>query len=161
MEILEIIDILQEKVESSKNIPLINRALIDKEDLIASIEDIRLRLPDDLKQARWVKDERKRILADAQAEADSIVKQGEEKAAQLVNENAITKRAYEQANNIIASAQKSSRELRLGARQYIDKILADSESSLAKSQETIRAMRVEMRQDSGSNRGAIETKASE
>jgi len=161
MEILEIIDILQEKVESSKNIPLINRALIDKEDLIASIEDIRLRLPDDLKQARWVKDERKRILADAQADADSIVKQGEEKAAQLVNENAITKRAYEQANNIIASAQKSSRELRLGARQYIDKILADSESSLAKSQETIRAMRVEMRQDSGSNRGAIETKASE
>ncbi len=162
MEILEIIDILQEKVESSKNIPLINRALIDKEDLIAAIEDIRLRLPDDLKQARWVKDERKRILADAQAEADAIVKQGEEKAAQLVNENAITKRAYEQANNIMASAQKSSRELRMGARQYIDKILADSETTLTKSQETIRAMRVEMRQDAGSaNRGAIETKASE
>ncbi len=35
MEILEIIDILQEKVESAKNLPLVNRALIDKEDLIA------------------------------------------------------------------------------------------------------------------------------
>ncbi len=149
MEILEIIDILQEKVESSKNIPILNRALIDKEDLLAAIEDIRLRLPDDLQQARRVKDEKKRILAEAQNEADAIVKQGEEKAAQLVNENAITKRAYEQANNIIASAQKSSRELRLGARQYVDKILADSETTLAKSQETIRAMRVELRQDAG------------
>lgn len=162
MEILEIIDILQEKVESSKNIPILNRALIDKEDLLASIEDIRLRLPDDLKQARWVKDERKRILAEAQEEADSIVKQGEEKATQLVNEDAITKRAYEQANNIIASAQKNSRELRLGARQYIDKILADSETTLTKSQETIRSMRVELRQDPGAQQAkAIENKEAE
>jgi vacuolar-type H+-ATPase subunit H len=161
MEILEIIDILQEKVESSKNIPILNRAMIDKEDLLASIEDIRLRLPDDLKQARWVKDERKRILAEAQEEADALVKQGEEKAAQLVNENVITKRAYEQANNIIASAQKSSRELRLGARQYIDKILADSETTLTKSQETIRAMRVELRQDANAQQKTIENKEEE
>lgn len=157
MEILEILDVLEEKVESAKNIPIINRAIIDKEDLLASIEDIRLRLPDDLKQARWIKDDRKRILAEAQEEADAIVKQGEEKAAQLVNENAITKRAYEQANNIIASAQKNSRELRMGARQYIDKILADSEASLNKSQETIRGMRVELRQDAGSSAKAIES----
>lgn len=154
MEILEILDILEEKVESAKNIPIVNRAIIDKEDLLASIEDIRLRLPDDLKQARWIKDDRKRILAEAQEEADAIIKQGEDKAAQLVNENAITKRAYEQANNIIASAQKNSRELRMGARQYIDKILADSEASLNKSQETIRAMRVELRQDSGAPKAA-------
>ena len=79
MEILEILDILEEKVESARNIPIINRAIIDKEDLLASIEDIRLRLPDDLKQARWIKDDRKRILAEAQEEADNIIKQGEER----------------------------------------------------------------------------------
>ena len=157
MEILEILDVLEDKVENAKNIPIINRAVIDKEDLLASIEDIRLRLPDDLKQARWIKDDRKRILAEAKEEADSIIKQGEEKAAQLVDEHAITKRAYEQANSIIASAQKNSRELRLGARQYIDKILADSEASLSKSQDTIRAMRVELRQDNTAK--AVETTA--
>ncbi len=161
MEILEILDILEEKVESAKNIPIINRAIIDKEDLLASIEDIRLRLPDDLKQARWIKDDRKRILAEAQEEADNIVKQGEDKAAQLVNEHAITKRAYEQANNIIASAQKNSRELRMGARQYIDKILADSEATLNKSQETIRSMRIELRQDAGSSQKSIEQDTNE
>ena len=157
MEILEILDVLEDKVENAKNIPIINRAIIDKEDLLASIEDIRLRLPDDLKQARWIKDDRKRILAEAKEEADAIIKQGEEKAAQLVDEHAITKRAYEQANSIIASAQKNSRELRLGARQYIDKILADSEASLSKSQDTIRAMRVELRQDATAK--AVETTA--
>ncbi len=156
MEILEILDVLEDKVENAKNIPIINRAIIDKEDLLASIEDIRLRLPDDLKQARWIKDDRKRILAEAKEEADAIIKQGEEKAAQLVDEHAITKRAYEQANSIIASAQKNSRELRLGARQYIDKVLADSDAALAKSQDTIRAMRVELRQDAAK---AVETTA--
>ena len=157
MEILEILDVLEDKVESAKNIPIINRAIIDKEDLLATIEDMRLRLPEDLKQARWIKDDRKRILAEAKEEADSIIKQGEEKAAQLVDEHAITKRAYEQANSIIASAQKNSRELRLGARQYIDKILADSEAALSKSQDTIRAMRVELRQDNSAK--AVETTA--
>ncbi len=157
MEILEILDVLEDKVENAKNIPIINRAIIDKEDLLASIEDIRLRLPDDLKQARWIKDDRKRILAEAKEEADALIKQGEEKAAQLVDEHAITKRAYEQANSIIASAQKNSRELRLGARQYIDKVLADSDAALTKSQETIRAMRVELRQDTTK---AVETTAS-
>lgn len=161
MEILEILDVLEEKVESAKNIPIVNRAIIDKEDLLASIEDIRLRLPDDLKQARWIKEDRKRILAEAQEEADAIIKQGEDKAAQLVNENAITKRAYEQANNIIASAQKNSRELRMGARQYVDKILADSEAALSKSQETVRAMRVELRQDAGSSVKAAENNEEE
>ena len=156
MEILEILDVLEDKVENAKNIPIINRAVIDKEDLLATIEDMRLRLPEDLKQARWIKDDRKRILAEAKEEADSIIKQGEEKAAQLVDEHAITKRAYEQANSIIASAQKNSRELRLGARQYIDKVLADSDAALAKSQETIRAMRVELRQDAAK---AVETTA--
>ena len=161
MEILEILDVLEDKVESAKNIPIINRAIIDKEDLLATIEDMRLRLPEDLKQARWIKDDRKRILAEAQEEAASIIKQAEDQAAQLVEENVITKRAYEQANSIIASAQKNSRELRLGARQYIDKILADSESSLTKSQETIRAMRVELRQDAASSQKAIENSEQE
>ncbi|MGM9551484.1 MAG: ATPase [Clostridia bacterium] len=156
MELLEILDVLEDKVESAKNIPIVNRAIIDKEDLLATIEDMRLRLPEDLKQARWIKDDRKRILAEAQEEANAIIKQGEEQAAQLVEENVITKRAYEQANSIIASAQKNSRELRLGARQYIDKILADSEATLNKSQETIRAMRVELRQDPSSSK-AIES----
>lgn len=157
MEILEILDTLEEKVEGAKNIPIINRAIIDKEDLLASIEDIRLRLPDDLKQARYIKEERKKILAEAQEEAENIIKQGEDKAAQLVNENAITKRAYEQANNIIASAQKNSRDLRMGARQYIDKVLADSDAALSKSLETVRAKRVELRQDAGSSVKAVET----
>ena len=62
MEILKLIDLLEDKVEQSKTIPLLNRALIDREELLAAIEEIRLNIPEDMKQARLIKDERKRIL---------------------------------------------------------------------------------------------------
>ena len=113
MEILQIIDILEDKVEQSKTIPLLNRALIDRDDILASIEELRLHLPDDMKQARFIKDERKRILAEAQTEAEEIIKNATLKTEKMVEEHEITKKAYEQANQIIAAAQKNSRELRM------------------------------------------------
>lgn len=147
MEILQIIDILEDKIEQSKTIPLLNRALIDREDILANIEEIRINLPDDMKQARLIKDERKRIIAEAQAEADEIIKNAKIKTEEMVNEHEITKKAYEQANQIIAAAQKNSRELRMGARQYVDSLFADTDSKLTKAQSIIRKARADVRQE--------------
>ena len=104
MEILEIIDKLEEKIDKAMNIPFINRSLMDKEDLLADIEDIRLQLPEELKQARWMKEERKKIISEAQQEAEGIIKSAEEKTIQMVQEHEITKKAYERATNMIDSA---------------------------------------------------------
>ena len=125
MEILEVLDALEEKVEQAFNIPILNKSLIDKEVLLEEIEDIRLKLPEDLKQAKWVKEERKRIISEAQAEADGIIKAAEEKGKEMVNEHEITKKAYDQANEIISSAQKNARDMRVSAKQYADSLLED------------------------------------
>ena len=147
MEILQIIDILEDKVEQSKTILLLNRALIDREDILASIEELRLHLPDDMKQARFIKDERKRILAEAQAEAEEIIKNATLKTEKMVEEHEITKKAYEQANQIVSAAQKNSRELRMGARQYVDSLFADADAKLTKAQSIIRKARADVRQE--------------
>lgn len=149
MELLDYIDELDAKIERARNIFLINRALFDKEDLHESIAEIRLRLPEDLKHAKWVKDERKRILADAQQEAEAVIKSAEERTTQMVNEHEVTKKAYEQANEIIAAAQKNARELRLGAKQYVDSLFGDMDTRLGKAQEVIRQARSEIRGGSG------------
>ena len=44
MEILKMIDLLEDKVEQTKTIPLLNRALIDREDLLAAIEDLKVKV---------------------------------------------------------------------------------------------------------------------
>ena len=116
-----------------------------------------------MKQARLIKDERKRILAEAQAEADEIIKNAQLKTEKMVNEHEITKKAYEQANQIISAAQKNSRELRMGARQYVDSLFADTDAKLTKAQSIIRKARADVRQDASKavTTDAIAEKAAE
>ena len=63
----------------------------------------------------------------------------------MVNEHEITKKAYEQANEIIESAQKNAREIRLGARQYADNVLGSVEDKLSGHIAEIQAGRAELK----------------
>ncbi|MDP4134115.1 MAG: ATPase [Bacillota bacterium] len=141
MEILEIIDQLEEKIDKAMNIPIINRSLIDKEDLLADIEDIRLQLPEELKQARWLKEERKRIIAEAEQEAEGIIKSAEEKSIQLVNEHDISIKAFEHATEIIDSAKKNAQETRSQTVEYCDEILYKMQQKFEALVETLKESR--------------------
>ena len=88
------------------------------------------KFPEELKQAKWVKEERQRIINDAQKEAAAMIKSTEEKIAAMVNEHDITQQAYQKANQIVDSAQQNSREIRLGANQYADDVLRALEEEL-------------------------------
>ena len=123
MEILSVLETLEDVVEKSMNMPFTNKCVVDKEEILEIVKEIRLKLPDDIKQAKWVKEERQRILLEAQKEANNIVKDAENRISSLVDEHEITKKAYEQANEIITNAQKNAREIRLGTREYADSIL--------------------------------------
>lgn len=124
---MELIDQLEDVIEDASSVPLTQKCLIDKEEVFERIQEIRLQLPEDLKQAKWVKDERQRILTEAQKEADAVLKGADEKVAQMVNEHEITKRAQEQAEVIIANAQKNAKDIRLGTLEYCDGMLNDME----------------------------------
>lgn len=145
MEILAILETLEDVIEKSVNVPVLGKCLVDKEEILEIIKEIRLKLPDDIKQAKWVKEERQRILLEAQKEANNIVKDAENKIASLIDEHEITKKAYEQANEIIANAQKNAREIRLGTREYADSILNKVEEILKDTIEVIRTNREELK----------------
>ena len=145
MEILSILETLEDLIEKSVNVPVLGKCLVDKEEVLEIIKEIRLKLPDDIKQAKWVKEERQRILLEAQKEANNIIKEAENKIASLVDEHEITKRAYEQANEIVANAQKNARDIRLGTREYADSILNKVEEILRDTIEVIKNDREELK----------------
>lgn len=145
MEILAILETLEDVVERSISVPFSGRCLIDKEEILEIIKEIRLKLPDDIKQAKWVKEERQRILMEAQKEANSIVKDAENKISSLVDEHEITKKAYERANEIISNAQKNAREIRLGTKEYADSILNKVEEILKDTLDVIKMNREELK----------------
>ena len=77
MEIFTLLETLEDLLENSRSLPFSSKGLVDKEEMLDLIKEIRIKLPDELKQAKWVKEERQRILVEAQKEADGIVKEAE------------------------------------------------------------------------------------
>ena len=132
MEIFTLLENLEEWVENSEKMPFTNKIMIDQEDILDVVKVIRLKLPEDLKQAKWVREERERILEEAKKEADDVVKEAENRIISMIDEHEITKKAYEQKNQIMEAANENSRQITQGAKEYADNILADLEGKLEK-----------------------------
>ena len=77
MEIFTLLENLEEILESSSKVPFSTKVMVDADELREIIEEIRLKLPDELKQAKWVKEERQRIISDAELEAQKVLKETE------------------------------------------------------------------------------------
>lgn len=104
--IFELIDELENEIEKSATIPLTGKKMIDKEIVFDIIKDIKENLPDQIEQAKSIIREKQRILDEVKKEADSAYITVEESKQKALNEHEITRQANEQANKIIAAAQK-------------------------------------------------------
>jgi len=144
MDILTLLDELQELIENSSAVPFSKKIMIDKDVIDELINEIKLKTPDELKQARWVKDERQRILQDAQKEANDLIKEAEDKIIGMIDEHEITKKAYEQRTEIIDAAEKYRRDLITATRQHADSILEELEKVLKDNLDMVRSNRKEL-----------------
>ncbi len=146
MELLELLDQIEDILESGTTVPFSKgRCLVDRDAILEYVQEIRLRLPDDIKMARRVMEDKGRILSEAQQEAENILNNAEARIAALVDENEITKKAYEQAEVILSNAKKNAREIRLGTREYADGILSKVEDMLEDTLDVIKLNRQELK----------------
>ena len=130
MDIMEIIDMMEDTINKASTVPLTGKIMMDRDELLDYIQEIRLVYPEQLKEAKWVKTERQRILEEAEERADSIRKSAEEMQEKLVDEHEITRQAYEKADTIREMSERDARERRMDTEQYVDDILADAEHRL-------------------------------
>ena len=144
MEIFTLLETLEDILEKSKNVPFTTKSLVDKEEFLEIIKEIRLKLPDELKQAKWIKEERQRILLEAEKEADEIVKEAENRIISMIDEHEITRKAYEQKNEIIETANEMSREITNGTKEYADSLLNNTEKVLQDTLKTVQNSRKEL-----------------
>ncbi|HBY20877.1 MAG: hypothetical protein A2Y24_04290 [Clostridiales bacterium GWE2_32_10] len=128
--IIESLEYLEDILDESSPVPFTTKVMVDKKRLCDVIVDIRLKLPNSIKQAEWVVQERNKILNDAKKEAQNILRESEQYANRLVNDNEIIKKANVQAKKVVDTAKSASREIKLGAYEYADNILYNVERSL-------------------------------
>ncbi len=143
MNIDEILDLMDGLLDKSSAVPFSNKRMVDSEQMREYIDTIRLNMPTEVKKAKDTARDRENILAEANKNAEEIIKLAEERAKVLVSEQEIIKqagevandqlkRAKEQADQIVADAMTKDREIRNALASNLNKVLSDAERVLTK-----------------------------
>ena len=133
MNIDDILDQMDEMLDRAWNLHLTGgRCVVDAEKVRDLIDDIRLNLPTEIKQAKQIVADRTDIISVAKAEAESIVRKAEDHAKALVEQEEITKQAHARATEILAQAQTKSREMKQASQEFAETMLKSTEETLAK-----------------------------
>lgn len=130
VNIIELLEYLQDLVENSPKVPMSGKVMIDKREIVEVIDQIINYMPDQFKKAEWVMNERERILNEAKKEYDSVRKETMTMMKQNVENHDIVKEAKIRAQEIIASAQRDAKAIRLGSRDYSDEILTQLDKEI-------------------------------
>ena len=145
MEIFTLLETLEDIMEKSRNVPFSTKCVVDRDEILEIVKEIRLKLPDEIKQAKWIKEERQRILVEAQNEANEIIKEAENRIISMIDEHEITRKAYEKKVEIIETANEMSREIKSGTEEYADGVLAGIEVALEDALKIIQNNRKELK----------------
>ncbi len=131
MGIEEILEKMDDLIDKAMQIPLSGgKCVISADKLRDYIDDVRLNMPSEIKQARAIVSDRNDIIDTAKREADVIVAKAEDKARLIVSESEIVKRSTEKANEIMTAANQKSRELRTAAADFAENVFKATEDML-------------------------------
>ena len=129
MSIEEILDDMEQLLEKAGSVPFAqHKAIIDGERLAELINDIRLNLPQEIKHAKMVAFDRDRIIKEAEAKAEQVVRQAEERAKVLCSEEEIFRLAKTRATEAVTKAKNECDAQRAQANADLAKARAESEA---------------------------------
>lgn len=143
----QLIGEIEEYIDSCKYQPLSNsKIVVNRDELEELLVELRLRIPDEIKQYQKIISNRDAIMNEARQQADSILVQANAQTNELVNEHEIMQKAYAQANDIIEQANNQARQIveqavyeangiRQSSIQYTDDMLKSLQTIISHSME--------------------------
>lgn len=132
MEIFNVLNELEELVENSMKVPLTKRVMLDEDRLLDYLDRIRTTLPEEIRQAKWVIQERDKVMSETKKEAGKIMEDAQKQLERRAEESEIVRQARLIAEDIVEKAEGVAREIKQGARDYADEILLELEKNLGK-----------------------------
>jgi cell division septum initiation protein DivIVA len=147
MTIEEILNHMDEMLDKAWALPMTGgRSVVDAEGIRDLIDDIRINLPTEIRQARAIVADRAEILHAARQEGEALIRKAEERSKALITREEIVKAAQARSSDIITQAQVKAREIRQAAHDFSDQALRATEESVTKSLTEIRAARQGLRE---------------
>lgn len=137
MDLIERIDELQVLIEEAKAVPLSSSAVINREELLELLAQLKEEVPDEVRQARWMSRDRDELLERARKEAERIIAEAAEQRDRLLSRTEIVHAAEREGERVIDIAKERAAKIRAEAEDYVDQKLAAFEILLNKTLATV------------------------
>ncbi|HEV2140905.1 MAG TPA: ATPase [Candidatus Dormibacteraeota bacterium] len=118
--------------------PLSTQIMLNEDELMELIDQIRFNLPDEMKQANWTVSEQNRIMTEAHAEAARTMSRANERAEEAASEHEVLRRAERHAAQMVKDAQAKSDQIIRDAEGYALEQLKQLEAHLGRTLATVR-----------------------
>ena len=130
MKVDDLLKDLEGLLSEAKDLPVVNKAMIDKNQVADLIADIRKNMPVEIRQAKAIVADRTKIISDAKREADSIIEIAEKKRKEMLDEDELVKQSKIEAQRITDEAELTAQKVKNAANNYINEILAKTDDLL-------------------------------
>lgn len=138
MDILQLLDRLETVLSSGSRIPMTGKTVVDEHECLDILDQLRVAIPEDVKQAKRVQSERDRLLRDAEDQATRIVAHAQEQVSQMVEQHEIARAAEAKARLMLQDAELEATERRDGADRYATETLTLLEQELTEQLNVVR-----------------------
>jgi len=138
MDILYLVDRLENLIASSRRMPLFNQIMIKEGDILNIVDQMRTSIPDEIKQARRIIQEKERILAQAQADATSLLAKAREETERAMNREGLLRAAEARSLELVRQAEEQSRTVIEKAEEHSEQLKVDADNFVA---ETLRNLK--------------------
>jgi cell division septum initiation protein DivIVA len=145
VDLLSALNELEELIENSGRVPLTRKVMVNEDSILDLLDRIRTTIPEEIRQAKWIIQEREKVMSESQKEARRIVENAQKQVEKQAEDSEVVRKAKAVAEEIIARAERTAQEMREGAREYADEILSALQDKLNKINQQIEQGRSELR----------------
>ena len=122
MAVNDILDDIENLVVDARRVVFTNKCIIEEDDLIRLVDDLRSELPLQLRKADQVIEQQEKMLEDARKEAEHIIEQAKNYALKLTEDSEIVKQAQAQAQSLMEKTIQNTEALKQDSLQYANQV---------------------------------------
>ena len=142
----DIIGALYDMVQDARSMPLAaDKCILERDKVLDMLDEIIAQLPGELKQSRTIVESRNELIGQARREAETILREAQEKAKQMVTKEAIYIEAKKRSEELVGQTQNKINQLRKAGNEYMDESLRQTENAIAQALAEVRETRMKFR----------------
>lgn len=142
----DIISALYDLVQDARAVPLAaDKCILERDRVLDMLDELISLLPAEIKQARTIVESRSELIGQARKEAEATLRQAQEEAKKLVEQEAIYQMAVARSQEEVQAAKDQILQIRKAGVDYLDESLRRTEQTIMESLKDVQDARLKFR----------------